>query len=123
MKPRSIILAAALAFLALAPLAANAQWRATAWSMDLQNDTDMCIHLTAGQEGNTVIDQADVWPHRGQHFDDNHLELIVHARIYEKPDCTGKFIQDIKADVMTLRNVLTVYKNGNTYAMRREKHL
>jgi hypothetical protein len=114
----------AVALVLVARLPASAQWRATAWTMDLKNDTDMCLYVTAGQEGDAKpIDEATVWAHRSQHFDDNHTSLVIHAKVWERRDCTGRFIADLHDGVQQIRNVLTVVKMpGGTYALRREKH-
>jgi hypothetical protein len=100
---------------------ADAQWRATAWTMDFKNDTDACIALTVGEEGAPPIDAAVVGPHRGQHFDDNHTSVIVHAKIYERADCTGRFVADLHEPVRQLRNILTVAAAGSGYAMHRQE--
>lgn len=123
MKTSFLSALAAGAFVLAAFLPASAQWRATAWTMDLTNDTDMCLYVTAGQEGDPKpIDAATVWAHRSQHFDDNHTTLVIHAKVWEHLDCTGRFIADLHDGVQQIRNVMTVVKVGNTYVMRREKH-
>ncbi len=123
MKARLLSCLAMIAVVVFFSAPTRAQWRATAWTLDLQNDTDMCLLLTAGQDGNVIIDQANVWPHRSQHFDDNHLELKVHAKVYERPDCSGRFLADLHDNVITLRNVLTILKAPDgKYVMHREKH-
>jgi hypothetical protein len=118
----SAFIAVALVLVALLP--ANAQWRATAWTMDLKNDTDMCLYVTAGQEGDPKpIDVATVWAHRSQHFDDNHTTLVIHAKVWEKLDCTGRFVADLHDDIQQIRNVMTVVKQPDgKFMMRREKH-
>lgn len=117
-----VLTVAAACTCAAVAVPAAAQWRATAWTMDLKNDTDMCLLVTAGAEGDPPIDSSVVWAHRSQHFDDNHTTLTVHAKVYENKDCSGKFVADLHDNVMQIRNVLTIYKDGATYKMRREKH-
>ena len=97
---------------------ADAQWRATAWTMDFQNDTDRCVALTVGAEGAPPIDAAVVWAHHAQHFDDNHMNLVVHAKVFER-DCSGRAIADVHDGVRQLRNILTLTQAGSGYALRR----
>jgi hypothetical protein len=123
MQARVVVAIVMVALFSAVPFAAAAQWRATAWTMDLHNDTNACLNVTAEQFGDgKVIDEATVWAGRWQHFDDNHTTLVIHARVYEKLDCTGKFIADLHDGVQQIRNILTVVKNGDTFALRREAH-
>ena len=109
----------AIVFVAFAA-PAGAQWRATAWTLDLQNDTDMCLSLTVGEAGAKPIDEAVVWAHRGQHFDDNHTQLSVHVKVYANANCSGPFSADMHDNIHVLRNILTVTKTGATYALVRK---
>jgi hypothetical protein len=121
MKPLCLSWIALLALVLLTPLAAGAQWRATAWTMDLQNDTDNCISLTAGADGDPKpMYQRDVWAHHSQHFDDNHTQLSVHVKVYGNGTCSGPFVADLHDNIHQLRNILTVTKTGSTFALARK---
>lgn len=112
---------ATLALIAAAAQTGSAQWRATAWTLDFKNDTDMCIALSVGAEGDPPLYRRDVWAHRAQHFDDNHTTLMIHAKVYEKLDCSGPFVADLHDSVHQLRNHITVTKDGKKFAWHREQ--
>ena len=42
------------------------------------------MSLTVGEDGAKPEFQRDVWAHHWQHFDDNHTEWVIHARVYAK---------------------------------------
>jgi hypothetical protein len=119
-KTLALFVCAAITFVASAVIPANAQWRATAWTLDFRNETDLCVALVIGEDGGPPVDQATVWAHRGQHFDDNHLGVIIHAKIFER-DCSGKFIADLHQPMHQLRNIVSVRNDGNAFAMHREE--
>ena len=121
MKPLCLSWIALLALVLLAPLAADAQWRATAWTMDLQNDTDACLSLSAGAEGDPKpMYERDVWAHRSQHFDDNHTQLSVHVKVYAGTSCGGAIVADLHDNIHQLRNILTVTKTGGKFVLERK---
>jgi hypothetical protein len=105
----------------LSPLAVVAQWRATAWTLDFRNDTDACIALSVGADGDPPLYKRDVWAHRSQHFDDNHTQWTIHAKVYAKLDCSGPFVADLHDSVHQLRNHITVLKDGSKFVWNREK--
>ena len=121
MKARVPALLLTLALAAATPQAAGAQWRATAWTLDFKNDTDMCIALSVGADGDPPLYHRDVWAHRSQHFDDNHTQFTIHAKVYEKLDCSGRFIADLSDNVHQLRNHITVTGSGTKFVWHREQ--
>jgi hypothetical protein len=115
-------LLATLALLTAAPHAAGAQWRATAWTMDIQNDTESCVAMFVGDEDAKLsIARADVTPHHGHHFDDSHTNVTIRVKVWEHPDCTGRFVAETHDDVYMNRNILTVAKVGSKYVIQRAK--
>ncbi len=121
MTTRVLACVATFLFLLAVPQKTSAQWRATAWTLDFRNDTDACIALSVGADGDPPLYHQDVWAHRTQHFDDNHTMFTIHAKVYAKPDCSGRFIADLHDNVHQLRNHISVTLDGTKYTWHRSQ--